>query len=361
MSFRLAHVLAGYQPVHCLDDGVILWRRGILYRADFGLTRLEKLCALPTRSPVLTRFAPPLIARILRFGIRSSALIGDDVLLVAQRGTIFAVSIAHGTWRVDFQIPEGRRLLSLSAIEADGGERIACFGDYFHNRDAAEVGIWRRSPGADGSWTRTAVFEPGQVDHVHAVVQTRDRRVWVLTGDLARGTGIWRSDSALEQLEPVATGAQLYRACWLWQAPDGICHYATDSNVAENRHMHFVDTGTVEAGALLRGSSIYAGTGDGYVAFSTSIEPGAPTGNVLRDFATRRPGPGAIGDSADIHVIEDGQLSTAFSAQMDGWPLRLAQFASFSFPGGEMPADRFYAFGRGVRGYDGACLVFERD
>ena len=361
MSFCLAHVLAGYQPVHCLDDGVILWRRGTLYRADFALTRLERLCDLPTRSAILTRFAPSLIARILRFGIRSSALIDDDLLLVAQRGTIFAVSMAKGTWRVDFQIPEGRRLLSLSAIETDGGDRIACFGDYFHNRDGAEVGIWRRSPGIDGIWARSAAFASGQVDHVHAIVQTRDRRVWVLTGDLAQAAGIWRSDPALEQLEPVATGAQMYRACWLWQAPDGICHYATDSNVAENRHMSFADPGAIEAGALLRGSAIYAGEGDGYVAFSTSIEPGEPTGKMIRDFTTRRPGPGAIGDCADIHVIEDGQLSRVFSARMDGWPLRLAQFASFSFPCGAMPADRFYAFGRAVRGCDGDCLVFERD
>lgn len=361
MSFRLAHVLAGYQPVHCLDDGVILWRRGTLYRADFALTRLERLCALPTRSPILTRFAPPLIARILRFGIRSSALIDNGILLIAQRGTIFAVSLAQGAWRVDFQVPDGRRLLSLSAIETASGERIACFGDYFHNRDGAEVGIWRRSAGADGTWTRSAAFAPGQIDHVHAVVQTRDRRVWILTGDLAHAAGIWRSDPALDQLDPVVVGAQMYRACWLWQAPDGICHYATDSNVSENRHMCFADDRAIEPGALLRGSSIYAGAGEGYVAFSTSIEPGEPTGNMVRDFTTRRPGPGAIGDCAAIHVIEDGRLSSVFSARMDGWPLRLAQFASFSFPGGEMPADRFYAFGRAVRGYDGACLVFERD
>jgi hypothetical protein len=45
---------------------------------------------------------------------------------------------------------------------------------------------------------------------------------------------------------------------------------------------------------------------------------------------------------------------------MDGWPLTLGQFPNFYFPGGTMPDDRFYAFGRSVRDYDGACLMFER-
>jgi hypothetical protein len=45
---------------------------------------------------------------------------------------------------------------------------------------------------------------------------------------------------------------------------------------------------------------------------------------------------------------------------MDGWPLTLGQFPNFYFPAGMMPDDRFYAFGRSVRDYDGACLMFER-
>ena len=360
MSFQLARVLAGYQPVHYLPDGLVLWRRGVLYRADLALDRIERLCALPTPHALLTRFAPAIVARILRAGIRSSAMIDDDILLVAQRGTIFAVSISRGEWWIDFGIPDGRRLLSLSIIETEADARTACFGDYFHNRHGAAVGVWRRTPGRDGTWTRSAEFAPGQVEHIHAVTQTRDGRVWVLGGDLGAAAGLWRSDPALEELTAMATGAQAYRACWLWQAPDGVCHYATDSNVELNRLMHFAGAGPIQSGVPLRGSSIYGGAGETYVAFSTSVEPGEPTGNILRDFSTRRPGPGIVGDMADIHVIEQGRLSTILSARADGWPLRLAQFATFSFPGGTLPADRFHAFGRAVHGYDGACLLFER-
>ena len=115
-----------------------------------------------------------------------------------------------------------------------------------------------------------------------------------------------------------------------------------------------------ERGAPLSGSSIHAGFSKDYVAFATSLEPGYFTGNTLRALTTRQPGSAFVGKSAHIHVIKDGQLQTVLSAPMDGWPLTLGQFPNFYFPAGIMPDDRFYAFGRSVRDYDGACLMFER-
>ena len=40
--------------------------------------------------------------------------------------------------------------------------------------------------------------------------------------------------------------------------------------------------------------------------------------------------------------------------------MRLAQFGTFLFPSGAMPADRFFTFGVGVKRYDGRCLVFKK-
>ncbi len=360
MTFRLTKVLKGYQPVHCLPDTVILWRRGVLYRADPGLTSFEPICELPTRSRLLTRFAPQLVARILRFGIRSSVMLDADTLLVAQRGTIFRVSLATGQWSVDLEIPDNRRLLALSVVER-GGQRVACFGEYFHNVAGAEVAIWRRSPGRDGSWSRTVSFAPGAIDHVHNIVQTPDGMVWILTGDHDAGAAIWRSNFALDKISRFAAGKQSYRACWLWQSPRGAKHYATDSHLEPNHLLSFRDdAGSIAKRAPVAGSSIYAGTAETYVAFSSSVEPGEPSGKLLRDFTERKPGPGISGNAAVIYKLDDDGLSEVLSAPMDGWPLRLAQFATFSFPGGTMPADRFYAFGRAVRKYDGACLMFER-
>ncbi len=358
-NFRLARVVNGYQPVHCLANGIILWRRNLLYLADLELRHFEPICRLPVRAAFLARFATGLMTRILRFEIRSSVMLDNDTLLLAQRDLIFAVSLSTGKWKVDFRIPDRRRLLSLSAVTEAGGSQAACFGEYLHNVEGSPVRIWRRNP--EGEWSCSAQFPRGAVDHIHNIVETADGRVWVLTGDMNERAGLWRSDPALEWLKPIATGSQAFRACWLWQAPDGVCHYATDSNVEPNHLMRLLPgCDRFQRGEPLAGSSIHAGISRNYVVFATSLEPGYFNGNTLRAIFTRRPGAAFVGNSAHIHVIEDDNLQTVLSAQMDGWPLTLAQFPNFYFPAGLLPDDRFYAFGRSVRDYDGACLMFER-
>ena len=358
-SFRLARVVAGYQPVHCVPGGLIAWRGNTLYRADAELRRFEPICTLPIRAASIARLASRLLMRLLRFEIRSSVMIDDDTLLLAQRDMIFALNLSSGKLRLDFRIPDGRRLLALSAVTQADGSKAACFGEYLHNVNRCAVRIWRRD--STGEWSCSAEFPPGVVEHIHNIVETPDGRVWVLVGDMDHCPGVWSSNSALERLEPIATGAQQYRACWLWQAPDGVCHFATDSNIERNRLMQLSPgADTFQRGALLAGSSIHAGLSRNYVAFATSLEPGYFTGNTLRAITTRRPGSAFVGKSAHIHVIKDGRLETVLSAPMDGWPLTLGQFPNFYFPAGIMPDERFYAFGRSVRDYDGACLMFER-
>lgn len=358
-GFRLASLVEGYQPVHCLPDGLIAWRRNTLYFADLKLRHFEPICRLPVRAPFLAQFATRLMTRMLRFEIRSSVMLDCGTLLLAQRDIIFAVNLSSGRWEIDFRIPDARRLLTLSAVTQADGSRSACFGEYLHNVDGSAVRIWRRS--ASGEWLSSAEFPPGTVDHIHNIVETPDGRVWVLVGDMNQRAGVWRSNSTLDLLEPIATGSQSFRACWLWQAPDGVCHFATDSNIERNHLMRLLPgSSRFERGEPLAGSSIHAGVSKNYAVFATSLEPGYFSGNTIRAIFTRRPGAAFVGNCAQIHLIENGKLKTALSAPMDGWPLTLGQFPNFYFPAGMLPDDRFYAFGRSVRDYDGTCLMFER-
>lgn len=359
MSFRLSKVVKGYQPVQCVPGGLLAWRRNTLYRADLDLNHFEPICELPIRAAWLAGRSTDFLTRILRFEIRSSVMLDEDTVLLAQRDKLFTLKLSTGEWRFDFEIPNGRRLLALSTLTGANGSRIACFGEYLHNPEGAPVGIWRRDP--DGKWTRPAEFPAGSIDHIHNIVETRDGRVWVLVGDMGKRPGFWRSDARLERLEPIAVGEQQFRACWLWQAPDGVCHYAMDSNIEPNFAMRMEPgSDAFERCEPLAGSSIYATYSDNYVAFSTALEPGEFPGRPIRAITARRPAPVFSGHCAHIHVIEGGRLHNVLSAKMDGLPFGIAQFATFYFPAGPMPVDRFFAFGRSVKEYDSACLMFER-
>jgi len=86
----------------------------------------------------------------------------------------------------------------------------------------------------------------------------------------------------------------------------------------------------------------------------------AATGGRLRDIFDREPGPRILANSIALDNFEDGQFTEIFRADKDRWPMRLAQFGTFQFPAGTMPADRFFAYGQALKGQDGHCLLFKR-
>jgi len=94
--------------------------------------------------------------------------------------------------------------------------------------------------------------------------------------------------------------------------------------------------------------------------FSSTVKPGALTGGRLRDIFDRKPGPRILANAAALYSFEEGQLTEIFRADKDRWPMRLAQFGTFQFPTGIMPADRFFACGQALKGQDGHCLLFKR-
>ncbi|HWI86377.1 MAG TPA: hypothetical protein VNT42_08660 [Sphingomonas sp.] len=359
MKYRLARTLRGYQPIYCLDDELILQRGRRLYRSDFELHAIAPLCTLP-RERAIARLRSRLIDRIFRLGIQSAAMLEAEHLLAARRGVIYRVSLATGEWAVDLAIPNGRRLLNLSMIDDSAtGRKALCFGEYSTLHDGSAVNVWRRDAAPDAIWQISATFAAGEIDHVHNICQVADGAIYILTGDYGDGAGIWKSDSALDSFTPIARGAQNVRACWIWQAPHGALYFATDSQFEPN-HLRCIENGTITDVAAIAGSSISFGAGNERAIFSTAVEPGAVSGNRIRDILDRRPGPGMMSNEAALYSFENGELITICRAAKDIWPMRLAQFGTFQLPGGVMPPDRIYAFGVGLSGYDGRCLSFER-
>ena len=359
MSYPLYKVVPGYQPLYCLPDALISLRGRTLYRSDLELRNFEPLCDLPHEKPI-GRIPSRLLARIFRLGADAAALLDDDHILVARRGTIYRISLSTGAWTVDLIVPGGSRVLNLTRVtDPATGAQAICFGEYSTHFDGRAINVWRRDTDPDAPWRITGTFAAGEIDHIHNICQVADGSVYVLTGDFDEAAAIWKTDFSLATFSAIARGSQDVRACWLWQAPRGECYFATDSQLEVN-HLRKLDTGSTSDVAEIAGSSIHAYADTERVIFSTAVEPGAPTGQRLRDIFDRRRGPGIIAHQAALYLFDGNGLTEIYRAAKDRWPMRLAQFGTFQFPGGTMPADRVFAYAVGVKPHDGHCLCFRK-
>jgi hypothetical protein len=360
MQFTLTKQLRGYQPLHCDDRGVILLCRGSVYRANHDLTHRRLICSLPPERALVERSRWRFLLRVLRISAQAALLLGDDLYIV-RRSRIWRVSLTRGEVNLDFEVPQDRRILSLSKLVA-GGESFLCFGEYFFNPTKAPVRLWQRSTHLNAKWHSPYQFPVGEINHVHNIHQSRDGAIYILTGDFGNGSAIWLTTASLDRVALLAGGAQVYRACWLADG-DGALYYATDSQLETNWVLKLeLQPAPPRATPvrLIEGSSIYSGTCGGNTVFSSTVEPGEPSGNLIFDLFDRRRGPGIRSDYAVIYSLDGrGRVTELFRAVKDFYPPRLAQFGTFMFPSGQMPPGRLYAYGVALRGFDDCCLCFE--
>lgn len=359
--WKLNGSVKGLRPLAVLPDGVVCYRGGALYKVGHDLQRPVFICHLPPVhlwGKLAQRHR--LLDRVLRASPTHAVVFGNFVL-IARRSEIWRCDLRDGRLSLDFRIPDGRRSLGLSLVNPSNGAQEVVFGEYFSNASRLAVRLWGLSAGG-AEWTQRAVFDAGEIEHVHAVSFV-DGRVYVLTGDFGTAAGIWVSDAGFTTLRPLARGQQSYRAAWM-ETLDGRVFMATDTQL-ETNYLYEIQTEndrvSLKSLASLAGSSIYAGRGPTEIFFSTTVECGEPSGNFLRDMLDRQPGPGMLSSSASLMAVDGhGHISELYSAQKDGWPFRLAQFGTFMFPSGTMPADTLYAYGVAVRGVDDTCLMFRR-
>jgi hypothetical protein len=359
VSYYLYKTVRGYQPLYCLANALISLRGKTLWRSDLDLRSFEPFCELPYEKPI-GRVPSRIIARVFRLGADSAALLDDGQLLVARRSTIYRVSLETGAWSVDLTVPDGARILYLSAVtDPITGQGAVCFGEYATRFDGGPINVWRRGLAPEDRWAITGTFPPGEIDHVHNICQMADGSIYVLSGDFGDAAAIWKTSFSLSSFTAIARGSQEVRACWLWQSPEGPLFFATDSQFELN-HLRQISDDHIFDVAPIIGSSIHAQGDSERLMFSTAVEPGSLSGNRLRDVLDRKPGPGIMTPEAAIYLLYQGALTEVHREAKDGWPMRLAQFGTFKFPAGRMPSDRFFAFGIGVRRHDGCCLLFRQ-
>ena len=177
-----------------------------------------------------------------------------------------------------------------------------------------------------------------------------------MTGDFGDGAGIWVSNSALIDVVPIVRGKQAYRACWALVRENGLT-YATDTQLEKNSLCKLVD-GHLTRCETIEGSSIYFGENRTSLYFSTTVEPGEPSGNFLADLFSRKLGHGVLSDKSNIYSLDgENTISLEFQGLKDMLPPRLAQFGSFTFPSGMSSDKDIIAYGVALNSYDGCCIL----
>lgn len=363
-NYKLNKCVYGYKPLYCNGDRVILAKGYRLFSASLDLEHIEFICELPNN---VYSGRIRLLERILRGGIQALTLIGDDALLAVCKSSIWRVSLKDGTFVLDFEIPDNRKLLNFSSInDVDGFENCICFGEYFNNPDMAGVRIWTRSLAFDSAWKVAHTFENGQINHIHNIIPDKQLgAAWILTGDFDQAASIWLAGSQFGTVENVKRGDQLYRAVWMRHMKNSEYCYATDSQLSINKlnRLIYADGSTqVEQLMEIEGSSIYFGTAKDHTVFSTAVEPGESSRGALMKIIETTPGPGIKSKYACIYTLDAAyNIREIFRGEKDKWPMRLAQFGTFMFPCGVMPHGYLYAYGLAVKKFDNVCMVFKAD
>lgn len=362
-SDMLEKVISGMRPLLWIDECLLLSRGYELWCSDSRLSQLRFIARLPC--PGLLRLASKgrYLARVLRTGLQTAQRLDDRRVLVVARDMIWCVDIVNGRVELDFVIPEGRRLLFLSRLKDEKGvDASIVFGEYFDNPDRLPVRIWRRGIGHVAIWDIAHVFPAGEINHVHNICSGVDGRVWVLTGDFGHSAAIWRGDCSLRFVERELSGRQSFRGTWICESPSGALLWATDTQLERNH----VICATRQAGGWsvvaihsIEGSCIYWQRTARGVVFSTSVEPGEPSGRRLYDIFDRTPGDGIIGRSAVLyHYDQSSGLSEVARAEKDCLPLRLAQFGCYVLPAGIGPSSAVVCSGQSLSKIDGKTLLY---
>jgi hypothetical protein len=107
------------------------------------------------------------------------------------------------------------------------------------------------------------------------------------------------------------------------------------------------------------GSSIYACRMGHEFAFTTTVEPGQPTGRSIIDLLDPRRGPGIVENVCELVVgTPAGGFGPALRWKADRLPKRLFGFSTIRLPSATGEPERLFVTGVGVRGHDDITEVF---
>lgn len=336
--------LPGYKPLCYIKKTLYLYRKGAIYRLVEN--QPEKVVRAYSNT---TKESLRVLTRLFRTEPKYAVPINESQMLLVGHRTIKVVDVEK---QVVSDISLSREGFSDPLNICVGrGKWVALWGDYGPNAEHDFVNIYGLTK--DSKVETVFSFESGQVRHIHNIIPKLSGGYYVFTGDQEKRAGIYKTNAAFDQVEPVKIGQQQYRAVIGFDTPKGLL-YATDA-VNEKNYVYLLDgKGEPQKICALNGSCIYGTEFKGKYYFSTTVEPDENNRGVTSWISSKR-GEGILSDEVYLIEIDDEMnFKTIEKFKKDTLPMKLMQYGAIQFPKGI--TDELWCYPVAVKKYDGVAL-----
>ena len=336
--------LPGYKPLCYIKKTLYLYRKGFIYR--LVKNQPEKVVRAYSNT---TKESLRVLARLFRTEPKYAVPINESQMLLVGHRTIKVVDVEK---QAVSDISSSREGFSDPLnICVGSGKWGALWGDYGSNAEHDSINIYGLTQ--ENKVETAYSFESGQVRHIHNIIPKLSGGYYVFTGDQEKRAGIYKTNAAFDQVEPVKIGQQQYRAVVGFDTPKGLL-YATDA-VNEKNYVYLLDgKGEPQKICALNGSCIYGTEFKGKYYFSTTVEPDENNRGVTAWISSKR-GEGILSDEVYLIEIDDEMnFKTIEKFKKDTLPMKLMQYGTIQFPKGI--TDELWYYPVAVKKYDGVAL-----
>ena len=328
------------------EEYILLSKFNHLYKKNIHTDDIYFLTSIPCSliSWILLRIN--IFSRILRLDIRLAQNINQNKIVIVFNKCFYELSLIDNTCIKTFKLARGKRPLSFCNVNGISGfDNSIYFGEYINNFERNEIHIYKRKKNTN--WEIVYTFPRGEIEHIHSIIMDNSNDcLWIFTGDFNSASAIWMAKNNFKYVEAVLRGKQEFRACVGFPVKEGVL-YATDSQFEKNSIRLLENDGQKWASReimQINGPAIYGCKVLDQYIFSTSVEGGIISNNILTNLLNKKIGTGIIENFSHIIVgtLENG-FKTIYKIQKDNLPFILFQFGVFTFPSGNNLSKYLYA------------------
>ena len=299
--------------------------------------------------------------RVFRIEPRMAIKFHENSFLISFLGALYFLEKKNENWLLikehEFRAGMNNPLALIKLNALQGFKDCIVYGEYWGNPDQEKVSIVQKTD--IGSWHIAYSFPPHTIKHIHGLVPDYKRNcVYILTGDSAHESGIWKAQENFSIVEPLLIGSQSYRSCIAFPIKLGLL-FATDTPLENNYlcilYLDGENKGKVEKLHDLEGSCIY-GTmlirdGFKHFVFSTTVEQDSRRHGIRYLLSWKR-GPGIKSNKVKCLTLSEEDVSNfqcIAEFYKDKWPC-ICQFGAITFPNGNF--SELYGSPIAVRNFD---------